>query len=66
MIDGGAGDDLLLGATGWDLIRDNGQERVERSLTPRVSDNGSDTYLFGRGDGHDTLIEGSWLADEVG
>ncbi|MFZ5594486.1 MAG: calcium-binding protein [Pseudomonadota bacterium] len=66
VIDGGAGDDLLMGATGWDSIYENGQwVRAERSLTPRVSSNGNDTYRFGRGDGHDTLIEGSWLPDEV-
>ncbi|MDX1253220.1 MAG: putative Ig domain-containing protein, partial [Gammaproteobacteria bacterium] len=66
VIDGGAGDDLLMGATGWDSIYENGQwVRAERTLTPRVSDNGNDTYLFGRGDGHDTLIEGSWVASEV-
>ena len=58
VIDGGAGNDLLIGSTGWDRIWENGSYRVERSTTPQISGNGNDTYLFGRGDGQDTVIDG--------
>ncbi|MDP1931405.1 MAG: calcium-binding protein, partial [Gammaproteobacteria bacterium] len=57
VIDGGAGHDLLIGSTGWDWIVENGQWRVERNRTPNSSANGNDTYLFGRGDGQDTVID---------
>ena len=60
VIDGGAGNDLLIGSTGWNRIYDNGQWRQERSLTPNISANGNDTYLFGQGDGQDTVIDGDY------
>jgi VCBS repeat-containing protein len=60
VIDGGAGNDLLIGSTGWNWIWENGQWRQERSTTPTISANGNDTYLFGRGDGQDTVIDGDW------
>ncbi|MEZ5616210.1 MAG: putative Ig domain-containing protein [Rhodocyclaceae bacterium] len=62
VIDGGAGNDILIGATGWNWVNDNGQWRQERSLTPNISANGNDTYLFGRGDGQDTVIDGDRTA----
>ncbi|MGH8760464.1 MAG: calcium-binding protein, partial [Burkholderiales bacterium] len=62
VIDGGAGNDLLIGATGWNWIYDNGQWRIERGTSPQVSANGNDTYLFGRGDGKDTIIDGDYTA----
>ncbi|MHC2997204.1 calcium-binding protein, partial [Tepidiphilus sp. HLB4] len=62
VLDGGAGNDLLIGSTGWNWIDDNGQWRQERSLAPSVSANGNDTYLFGRGDGQDTVIDGDTTA----
>lgn len=58
IIDGGAGDDLLIGSTDWDWIKVNGEWRQERGLTPSISANGNDTYLFGRGDGQDAVIDG--------
>jgi len=60
LIDGGAGNDLLIGSTDWKSIYENGQYRVERNSTPSISANGNDTYLFGRGDGQDTLIDGDY------
>jgi len=60
VLDGGAGNDLLIGSTGWNRVLDAGQWRQERSTTPSISANGNDTYLFGRGDGRDTVIDGDW------
>ncbi|MDP2170096.1 MAG: putative Ig domain-containing protein [Rhodocyclaceae bacterium] len=62
VIDGGAGNDLLIGSTGLNRIYENGQYRVERNTTPNISANGNDTYLFGRGDGQDTVIDGDYTA----
>lgn len=62
VIDGGAGDDLLIGFTGWNWIYDNGSYRVERNTASQISANGDDTYLFGRGDDQDTVIDGDWAA----
>ncbi len=62
IIDGGAGNDLLIGSTGWNWVNDNGQWRQERNTTPQISANGNDTYLFGRGDGQDTVIDGDTTA----
>lgn len=59
---GGAGNDLLIGSTGWNWIYENGSYRVERNTTPQISANGNDTYLFGRGDGQDTVIDGDYTA----
>lgn len=58
VIDGGAGNDLLVGSTGLSWFWENDGYRVERSMTPEVSANGDDIYLFGRGDGQDTVIDG--------
>ncbi len=60
IIDGGAGNDLLVGSTSQHWIWENGQYRIERGTTPTVSANGNDTYLFGRGDGQDTVIDGDY------
>lgn len=60
VIDGDAGNDLLIGASGWNWTYDNGQWQIERNTTPQASANGNDTYLFGRGDGQDTVIDGDW------
>ena len=60
--DGGAGNDLLIGSTGWNWIYENGSYRVERNTTPSISANGNDTYLFGGGDGQDTVIDGDYTA----
>ena len=62
VIDGGAGNDLLIGSTRWNYIYENGQYRTERGTTAQASPNGNDTYLFGRGDGQDTVIDGDWTA----
>lgn len=64
-IDGGAGNDLLIGSTGWNGIYDNGQWRIERGTSPSTSANGNDTYLFGRGDGQDTVIDGDYTAGNI-
>jgi Ca2+-binding RTX toxin-like protein len=60
IIDGVAGNDLLIGSTGWNSIFENGTHRPERNTTPTISANGNDTYLFGRGDGQDTVIDGDY------
>jgi Ca2+-binding RTX toxin-like protein len=65
VIDGGAGNDLLIGSTGWNWIYENGSYRVERNTTPSISANGNDTYLFGRSDGQDMVIEDSSIAGET-
>ncbi|CAD5377721.1 conserved hypothetical protein [Pseudomonas sp. OF001] len=62
VIDGGAGNDLLIGSSGWNWIYENGSYRVERNTTPQVSPNDNDTYLFGRGDGQDTVIDGDYTS----
>ncbi|MCC6917548.1 MAG: putative Ig domain-containing protein, partial [Nitrosomonas sp.] len=62
VIDGGAGNDLLIGSTSWNWIYENGSYRVERNTTPQVSANGNDTYLFGRGDSQDTVIDSDYIA----
>ena len=52
-IDGGGGDDLLIGSgnIGHDS---SGQVRIDINTQA----NGNDTYLFGRGSGHDTIVDG--------
>lgn len=62
VVDGGAGNDLLIGSTGWNWIWENGQSRAERHANPTISANGNDIYLFGRGDGQDTVIDGDYTA----
>lgn len=57
VLDGGAGDDLLIGATAWEWV-DESRTHRRRTATPQISANGNDTYLFGRGDGRDTVIDG--------
>jgi Ca2+-binding RTX toxin-like protein len=59
-IDGGAGNDTLIGSTGWNWIYENGQWRQERHVSPTSIASGNDTYLFGRGDGQDTVIDIDW------
>lgn len=58
VIDGGSGDDLLIGSSGWYRVVEDGVLRQLRSTTPAIDINGNDTYLFGRGDGHDTVLDG--------
>lgn len=49
VLDGGAGDDVIVGQDGNDtLYGDAGQDFMDGSA-------GADTYLFGRGDGQDTI-----------
>ncbi|WP_200384611.1 putative Ig domain-containing protein [Rhodocyclus tenuis] len=62
VLDGGAGDDLLIGSTGWSWIYENGRYRTVRNTAPTVSANGNDTYLFGRGDGKDTVVDGDYTS----
>lgn len=54
-MDGGAGDDVLRGggAIGWN------------NQTFDLWNAEGDTYRFGRGDGHDTIIEDSWQQGET-
>lgn len=58
VIDGGAGNDILIGAANWGWKSENGKDYLERNTTPAIANNGNDTYLFGRGDGQDVVIDG--------
>lgn len=58
-IEGGAGNDKLSGLSGDDVL-DGGEGNDELH-----GGSGADTYYFGRGDGHDTIIEDSWSQGEV-
>jgi VCBS repeat-containing protein len=53
-IKGCAGDDTLIGSAYIYNDYYTGQLRY----SPDVEANGNDTYIFGRGDGHDTIIDG--------
>lgn len=50
-IEGGAGDDVLIGGAGDDILRGG---------------LGNDTYIFNRGDGHDTIDEGTFSVTDGG
>lgn len=65
IIDGGVGDDRLIGSTGWEYYNEDGQWLKRRSTSSAVDANGSDTYLFGRGDGQDTVIDGDYTEGNV-
>lgn len=54
VLDGGSGDDLLIGAA----YVYNDYYTGEQRISPTSEANGNDTYYFGRGDGHDTIIDG--------
>ena len=68
LLDGGYGDDLLSGGNGKDtlvggagndtLLGGDGEDTLEGGPGNDVLDtgDGEDTILFGRGDGHDTLV----------
>ncbi|MHB1691923.1 MAG: putative Ig domain-containing protein [Thiomonas sp.] len=56
---GRGGDDTLLGGAGSDRLSGGAGNDQLRGGT------GNDTYVFGRGDGHDAIIEDSWQASEV-
>ena len=71
-LEGGDGDDVLLGGAGRDILDGGAGNDVLRGggvigWGNQVYDgNGEgDTYRFGRGDGHDTIIEDSWIAGET-
>lgn len=63
--DGSAGDDVLIGSSGLKWLIEDGNWRVERSRDPSIEANGNDTYLFGRGDGRDVVIDGDGMAGNV-
>lgn len=65
VIDGGAGNDLLLGSTGRTTFYENGKARIERNLELQARPNGNDTYLFGRGDGQDTVLDGDYSTGNI-
>ncbi|MDP2221111.1 MAG: calcium-binding protein [Hydrogenophaga sp.] len=71
-LEGGDGDDVLLGGSGHDVLDGGAGNDVLRgggsiNWDSQIYDwNGKgDTYRFGRGDGHDTIIEDSWKAGET-
>ncbi len=61
-LDGGEGNDRLIGSTLWNWFEENGNYWAEPTTTLDVSAIGNDTYLFGRGDGQDTVIDGDYTA----
>lgn len=67
LLEGGDGDDVLLGGAGRDILDGGAGNDVLRGGGARSNNqvydwNGEgDTYRFGRGDGHDTIIDDSWL-----
>lgn len=57
-LEGGAGNDLLLGGDGNDTLRDNaGDDIIDGGAGDDYSRGyfGNDTWILGRGDGHDTV-----------
>ncbi len=66
---GGAGDDYLFGGDGDDLIEGGAGDDV---LTGGLGDDilrgglGNDTYIFNRGDGHDTIDESAFSVTDGG
>lgn len=50
VMDGGAGDDIMVGIGAINASQSGYYERIQA--------NGNDTYVFGRGSGHDTIIDG--------
>lgn len=68
LLDGRGGNDRLLGRGGNDtLIGGAGNDILDGSAgNDRLRGGfGADTYRFGRGDGHDTIIEDSWVQGET-
>ena len=65
VLDGGYGNDLLIGSTSREWIFENGIWLQRDSLTPVSSPNGNDVYLFGRGDGQDTVIDSDYTAGNI-
>ena len=65
VIDGGVGNDRLIGSTGWEFYNEDGQWLKRRSSSSAVDANGNDTYLFGRGDGQDTVIDGDYTEGNI-
>lgn len=58
-IEGGAGNDRLIGAGGDDTLDGgSGDDRLEGGQ-------GSDTYRYGQGDGQDSIKEDTWIAGET-
>ncbi|HND28283.1 MAG TPA: calcium-binding protein, partial [Pseudomonadales bacterium] len=69
LLEGGEGDDLLLGGAGHDtldggagndLLRGSGTRQRDGWIHDTSADQIGDSYRFGRGDGHDTVIADSW------
>jgi hypothetical protein len=58
VFDGGADNDVLIGASAGDWVLVGDEEVYVANTMPIVWANGNDTYLFGRGDGQDTVIDG--------
>ncbi len=71
-LNGGDGDDVLLGGSGHDFLDGGAGNDVLRGGSGLIWDgqayNASgerDTYYFGRTNGHDIIIEDSWLLDQI-
>ncbi|PJA56924.1 MAG: hypothetical protein CO164_10490, partial [Rhodocyclales bacterium CG_4_9_14_3_um_filter_68_10] len=57
-LEGGEGDDALTGGAGGDILDGGAGNDV------LYGESGADSYVFGRGFGHDTIVEYSWLGSE--
>jgi Ca2+-binding RTX toxin-like protein len=58
---GGAGDDIIDGGTGDDQLAGGNYETYRSDY----AGTGNDTYLFGRGDGHDTVFDYDTTAGNI-
>jgi len=65
---GGAGDDILDGGAGDDLLAASEEDRNAALNAWRIKagrGNGNDTYRFGFGDGHDTIVDSDRRSDNM-
>ena len=65
MIEGGAGNDTLYGNATLTHSNANGEPVAPHWVPGIASYNGSDTYLFGRGDGQDTIIDNDYGVNQT-
>jgi Ca2+-binding RTX toxin-like protein len=67
-IDGGDGNDNIYGGAGNDVIDGNlGDDKIDGGTGNDVINGnlGNDTYLFGKGDGQDSLVQGQYANPSV-
>lgn len=62
---GGAGDDILHGGLGDDILEGGTGDDIFGRVFASNSDSGSDTYIFGLGDGNDIILESGSETDVI-